>query len=171
MRASDNSGGRQPKSIPRWLAFVLFGVIWIALPWGLSLLTPRYGWTAGRPGSWNWLGLVPLAAGLGGSLWTLFLHFEASGKGLDWEADKSYLLRGGPYSFSRNPMYLFELVLMFGWAVFYGSAAVFIAFLGWWAWFALAQVPQEERTIEARFGGSYLEYKKRIPRWLGKVRR
>ena len=52
------------RGIPRWV-FVLLGLFtWLvgvplahsALPWALSWLAPRYGWTAGYPGTWNWLG-------------------------------------------------------------------------------------------------------------------
>jgi len=32
-------------------------------------------------------------------------------------------------------------------------------------------MPQEERTIEARFGEAYLEYKNKVARWFGKIRR
>ena len=162
-----NSG--QPKRIPRWLAYVLFAIIWGVVPWAVSLLSPRYGWMAGRPGIWNLLGLIPLVAGIAGSLWALRLHFAESHEGLDWEPNKSYLLTRGAYAFSRNPMYLSELTLLFGWVLLYGSVAVFIAFLVWWAWFSFFQVPQEERTIEARFGEAYREYKNRVPRWFGKI--
>jgi len=31
--------------------------------------------------------------------------------------------------------------------------------------------PLEERALEARFGEAYLEYKNKVPRWLGKTRR
>lgn len=168
MSKSDLPGEGQPKRIPRWLAYLLFAIVWGLVPWAVSLLSPRYGWAAGRPGLWNLLGLVPLAAGIAGSLWSLALHFAESGQGLDWEADKSYLLKRGPYAFSRNPMYLSELTLLFGWALFYGSTAVLIAFLLWWAGFSFVLVPQEERRIEARFGEAYREYKRRVPRWFGK---
>jgi hypothetical protein len=33
------------------------------LPWAISWLAPHDGWTAGYPGTWNWLGLIPIAAG------------------------------------------------------------------------------------------------------------
>jgi hypothetical protein len=37
----------------------IFGV----LPWLLSLLTPRFGWTEHGPAAWNVLGLFPVVAG------------------------------------------------------------------------------------------------------------
>jgi protein-S-isoprenylcysteine O-methyltransferase Ste14 len=169
MSTSNIPNSSQPKRIPRWLAYVLFAIIWGVVPWAVSLLSPRYGWAAGRPAIWNLLGLIPLVAGIAGSLWALRLHFAESHEGLDWEPNKSYLLTRGAYAFSRNPMYLSELTLLFGWVLLYGSVAVFIAFLVWWAWFSFFQVPQEERTIEARFGEAYRVYKNRVPRWFGKI--
>jgi protein-S-isoprenylcysteine O-methyltransferase Ste14 len=171
MSGSNIPKSGQPKRISRWLTYILFVIIWGVVPWTLSLLTPRYGWAAGHPGFWNLLGLIPLAVGIAGSLRCLVLHFAQSDGALDWEPDKSYLLTSDLYAFSRNPMYLFELTLLFGWVLVYGSIAVFIAFLVWWTWFSFFQIPSEERTIEAHFGEAYREYKNRVPRWFGLRRR
>jgi protein-S-isoprenylcysteine O-methyltransferase Ste14 len=64
-----------------------------------------------------------------------------------------------------------ELVLWLGWALFYGSGAVFLGFCLWWVAFRFGIVPQEERALEARFGAAYRAYKARVPRWLGFPRR
>ncbi len=61
--------------------------------------------------------------------------------------------------------------MWFGWAIFYGSIAVFIAFILWWLFFAFLQIPTEERQLEARFGEIYLKYKATVPRWIGLPRR
>ena len=145
----------------------MFPLVWGVLPWALSLLGPRYGWSAGRPGPWNLLALIPLAVGIAGSVWGLGMHFGQSKGRMDFELDKAYMLTSGAYAWSRNPMYLSELTLMFGWVVFFGSSAVLIGFLAWWATFAFYQIPKEERVIEARFGEAYREYRKRVPRWFG----
>jgi protein-S-isoprenylcysteine O-methyltransferase Ste14 len=163
--------GRQPKTIPVWLAYVLFALVWGPLPCLVSLLTPRYGWNVGSPGYWNLLGLIPLAVGLAGSLRSLHLHARQSASGVDMEPDKNYLLTSGTYAYSRNPMYLSELTLLFGWVLFFGSIAVLILFLAWWALFVFYQVPREERTIEGHFGDTYRKYKSRVPRWFGRPRR
>jgi protein-S-isoprenylcysteine O-methyltransferase Ste14 len=170
MSTSKTPKNDRAKTIPRWVAYGLFGIVWGLMPWSLSLIPPRYGWAAGHPGIWNLTGLIPLTVGIAGSLWTLGLHSAESAGRLDWEPDKNYLITRGAYTFSRNPMYLFELTLIFGWALFYGSIAVFIAFLAWWAFFQFVQVPQEERTIEAHFGEAYRRYKSRVPRWFGRIR-
>ena len=59
MSTTNISNNGQPKRIPRWLAYVLFAIVWGIVPWALSFLTPRYGWAAGCPGLWNLLGLMP----------------------------------------------------------------------------------------------------------------
>ena len=82
---------------------------------------------------------------------------------------KSYLLTRGSYALSRHPTYLSILTLLFGWVIFYGSFAVFIAFVAGCVFFNVAAVV-EERALEERFGQAYLEYENKIPRWFGKTR-
>jgi protein-S-isoprenylcysteine O-methyltransferase Ste14 len=86
------------------------------------------------------------------------------------ERTPKYLLVAGPYTWTRNPMYLAEMALWIGWALFYGSSGVLIGLLVLWAVMNFMVVPFEERDLEARFGDSYLRYKQRVPRWLGKAR-
>jgi protein-S-isoprenylcysteine O-methyltransferase Ste14 len=90
---------------------------------------------------------------------------------IEWELDKSYLLKRGMYAFSRHPMYLSELILLFGWVIFYGSLALLIAFVIAYILFNYFAMPNEERVLEAHFGEAYREYKKQVPRWFGKIRR
>lgn len=171
MSTSSMPDGEQPKRVKflsSRLAYPLALMVWWILPWAISLLTRRYGWTVGRPGLWNLLGLVPVVVGTIGLIWGVAIHSAQSPQGIEWKLDKSYLLKNGFYAFSRNPMYVAELILMFGWVIFYGSVAVLIAWAVWWAFFHFYIVPQEERVMEASFGEVYLEYKKKVPRWLGR---
>src|SRR6266540_1388504 len=161
--------------IPRWLSPILVTVlglgVHVALPWALSLITPHYGWADGRPGVWNVTGLIPIALGLAMIVWGLSLHFVRATGVLEWEGTPRHLLLTGPYRLSRNPMYLLELVMWLGWAIFYGSIAVLIGLILWWVFFAFIQIPTEERQLEARFGETYLRYAEAVPRWFGVPRR
>jgi Phospholipid methyltransferase len=170
---------QQSKSVawPRWKG-ALYGAVGFplvhgAVPWALSLLTRRYGWSqhrplpGSRPGGWNLLGLILVAAGSVYAIWALVLH---SIQGWQWERTQAYFLQSGPYRFSRNPMYVGELALWLGWATFYGSISVLLGWGLWWATFVFYIVPSEERAIEAQFGEAYLSYKKRVPRWFGRAR-
>src|SRR5262245_60411628 len=93
-------------SIPLWLGVVLALLVWWALPWALSLLTPYWGWAAGLPGPWNWLGLIPVGLGTAGLIWGLLWHSAQTPRRLDMEPAKNYLLSDGLYRYSRNPMYV-----------------------------------------------------------------
>lgn len=174
MRTSNIPNNGQPKKtrfLSPWLAYPLALLVWEGLPWGISFLSPRYGWTSGHPGLWNLLGLIPVLLGTAGLIWGVEVHSAQSTQGIEWELDKSYLLKHGLYTFSRNPMYLSELVLMLGWVIFYGSVAVLIAFAIAYAFFNFYIVPTEERVLEAHFGEAYREYKNQVPRWFGKIQR
>ncbi len=174
----NRSGAAEPSTrrrIHRWarpLLLIPLGLgVHVALPWAISLLVPRYGWSDGRPGAWNLIGLIPAALGLAMIAWGLSLHFVRTTGVTQWEGTPRQLLYEGPYRFSRNPMYLLELVMWLGWAIFYGSVAVFIGFILWWVFFTFIQIPTEERQLRARFGETYLGYQKTVPRWFGLPRR
>jgi protein-S-isoprenylcysteine O-methyltransferase Ste14 len=161
--------------LPHWITpiflTVLFLLVHVAAPWGLSLLSTRYGWVDGRPGTWNLLALIFVVAGIACTIWMIALHYRASPSSFLELRPGQKLLTPGPYAFSRNPMFLFELAFWFGWALFYGSIAVLIGFLLFWVALNFMIVPYEERDLEARFGEAYRDYKARVPRWLGLPRR
>jgi len=163
-------------SLPRWLALVLgffafliaIPLVHCALPWAISLLTPRYGWTEGKPGIWNLLGLVAVVSAILCLIWIMVLGFARTPEKVDLEWNSSFLLTRGPYSFTRNPMYVAELGLWLGWAIFYGSVLIFIGFVVLCVVLNFVVLPREERTLEMRFGEVYRQYKRAVPRWLGK---
>ena len=159
---------------PRWLTPFYFGLLipltLIIAPWICSLLTPHYGWVAGRPRAWQVLGLILVAAEIVCVIWIIVLHYNEAPQGWEFERTPKYLVRRGPYQFTRNPSFLSVLVIAFGWALFYGSISILIGGILSWSFFHFVVVPREERDLEARFVKSYLEYKNKVPRWLGKMR-
>jgi len=178
MSTSDSSDARPSNSlkVSRSRALMLGLFAWVVgvpvahgvVPWAVSLLTRRCGWTDGVPGTWNLLGLIPIVAASAGLIWIMLTGFAHAGEmpekvELNW--DPKVLLVGGPYAFSRNPMYVAELVLWLGWTLFYGSLAVLAGLLALGAGIAFL-VPREEGALEARFGETYRRYKAIVPRWL-----
>jgi protein-S-isoprenylcysteine O-methyltransferase Ste14 len=167
----------RPVGIPRWLAFALAPVVWLValpavhagIPWALSHLGPRYGWADGGPSGWNLLGYVSVAAGAVLLVWIMMFEFSQNRNlpervPIDWSP--AFLMIGGPYAFSRNPMYVGELALWLGLAVLYGSPAVLAGFAVWVAVMRRLAV-REEVGLEAAFGDLYRRYKARVPRWIG----
>jgi protein-S-isoprenylcysteine O-methyltransferase Ste14 len=111
-------------------------------------------------------GVVPLVAGASLVAWALAGHYRsAHERSFAFSLTPEYLLEGGPYRFSRNPMYLGELAIWTGWSMLLGSrrvaAAAVLAGLG-----ARRAVAREERTLESRFGDAWRRYASRVPRWI-----
>jgi len=178
MNASQIPDSQQLKKgvqLPRWMPpiylTVLFLLIHVIAPWGLSQLSTRYGWLDGRPGWWNWLALILVVVGVVSTFRLIFMHYKASPRSFLELRPGEKLLTPDLYAYSRNPMYVSELTFWFAWALFYGSVAVLIGFLVWFGLFNFAIVPYEEKDLQARFGEAYLQYKKEVPRWLGQRRR
>lgn len=75
------------------------------------------------------------------------------------------LVFGGPYRFSRNPIYLSMALLLLGIAIWSNSAwflllaALDSALLNW------GVISREERYLERKFGAAYSEYRGRVRRW------
>jgi protein-S-isoprenylcysteine O-methyltransferase Ste14 len=71
-----------------------------------------------------------------------------------------------PYTFTRNPMYVGLATILLGFAVFFGSPAMLIAPLLFFLVIDRMLIPEEEETMERIFGEQYLDYKRRVRRWL-----
>lgn len=78
----------------------------------------------------------------------------------------TYLVTGGVYRFSRNPLYLGMALILLAWAVYLASpfavvlCAVFVLYL------SRFQIQPEERALSALFGPEYGEYLRQVRRWL-----
>jgi protein-S-isoprenylcysteine O-methyltransferase Ste14 len=70
----------------------------------------------------------------------------------------------GPYRFSRNPMYLGWTLITLGVGLAVNSAWVVLLLPGALSFLQLVTVPREERSMERRFGQTYLTYKGNVRR-------
>jgi protein-S-isoprenylcysteine O-methyltransferase Ste14 len=160
--------------IPKWITIAIipleFVVALILAPYALSGLSPRYGWTSGRPDWWNLLGALPVVAGAVGIVWSVSHHVAKLPTAVELELTPTYLLKLGPYRFTRNPIYIAVLTMWLGWTIVYGSVANGVVLLLAGAMFAVIVVPFEERRLERRFGDDYLHYKAAVARWFGRGR-
>lgn len=77
-----------------------------------------------------------------------------------------HLVTDGPFSFSRNPIYLANTMLMFGAGLM--SQIVWFFPLGLIAAFLTQKlaIEREEKHLEIRFGKRYRDYSKRVRRWI-----
>jgi protein-S-isoprenylcysteine O-methyltransferase Ste14 len=165
-------------TVPRSIAVIVglfVGLVVIPLahgviPWALSTLLPRYGWTGGSPGLWNRLGLMAVVLAAALLIWILAFAIPQAPSKVKLELNPPFLMVRGPYRLTRNPMYVAELGLWLGWAIFFGSFLVFIGFVVLWCVVTLIFLPREERSLEAAFGQTYLQYKSGVPRWFRKTK-
>ena len=126
----------------------------VVAPWAISRLLPRHGWETGGPRIWNVVGLMPIVLGIAGLVWIIVTAFVQTPRRLELRLVPAFLLTRGPYAFSRNPMYVSELTLWLGWAVFYGSAGVLIGLVVFFA-VLVAGARFEERLLKAHFGEAF----------------
>ena len=80
--------------------------------------------------------------------------------------ESTYLVTDGMYRVTRNPMYLGMVVVLLGVAVLFGTASPFLL-VPVFGWIIQTKfVAFEEVLMEETFGDEYIEYKKRVRRWL-----
>ena len=76
------------------------------------------------------------------------------------------LVVDGPFSVTRNPMYVGMAGVLTGHALWRGPAAA-LPVLAWVAVIDRLQIPPEEASMAEHFGGQYAAYRDTVPRWLG----
>jgi protein-S-isoprenylcysteine O-methyltransferase Ste14 len=126
-------------------------------------------WLVGDP-----LAASPVTAGLG---WLLVAAFVVwNGWALVTIAKhRTALLPGrattividrGPFTWSRNPLYIGLLVASAGAGLVVGSVWALIALPLEWALLRWGAVVPEEQYLAAKFGAAYTDYTGRVRRWL-----
>ena len=111
-------------------------------------------------------GMAVFAAGfvayLACSAW---LIFHGRGPHVEFDPPKVFVANG-PYRWVRNPVVITLLVTVLGEAIFLGSWGIF-ALVALGLPLAHYQVTRvEEPRLEKRFGESYVDYCRRVPRWM-----
>lgn len=67
----------------------------------------------------------------------------------------------GFYRFTRNPIYLGEILWCLGWSIIHGSVTGVALVPVWWAGFLFLTLI-EEQSLEQALGTKYLNYKKKV---------
>jgi protein-S-isoprenylcysteine O-methyltransferase Ste14 len=114
------------------------------------------------------LGVVPAAIGVAVVLWCEW-DFATFGRGTPFPLDApKQLVARGLYRFVRNPMYVGVLLAILGQALWFESAATLWYAMAAALCFHLFVVFYEEPTLRRKFGESYAQYAKAVPRWMPK---
>lgn len=148
-------------------ALLFFGIFMVFLPWGSHQLLP-----ASLPppvGARAWLGALLFIAGL--ALWISCLDaFSRHGKGtpLPLDAPRN-LVTSGLFGVVRNPIMLGELLVIWAEVVYFASAGLLVYASVMSVSAHLMVVYVEEPELHARFGESYRDYCRGVPRWLPRL--
>jgi protein-S-isoprenylcysteine O-methyltransferase Ste14 len=122
--------------------------------------TPSFVPEAVRP-----FGFALVGAGVALAVWGL-VAFHRRHTTHDPFGTATTLVTGGPYRFTRNPMYVGVTSVLLGIAAWRGTLAWAFAPAAFFAYVASFQVPFEERRLAGWFGAEYADYRGRVRRWV-----
>lgn len=113
------------------------------------------------------LGLISIYVGVGFFSWAyLYLGLIGTIGGLSLGV-KEDLVTSGPYKYTRNPQYFGILLFLFGFS-FLTKSIYLIIFSTLWSVLFYVIALSEEKELEESFGQEYIEYRKKVPRFIFK---
>jgi protein-S-isoprenylcysteine O-methyltransferase Ste14 len=78
----------------------------------------------------------------------------------------SSLVTSGIYRFTRNPMYVGDVLILLAVVVFFSNPLGLAGVVLFIVWMNLLQIPAEERALRERFGAAYADYCRKVRRWV-----
>ena len=144
--------------------FVLLGP-GTALAWGplaiVSSTKARFDLGAAR-----WAGLLPLITGIL-ALLSCIWEFAKQGRGTLAPIDEPrFVVRGGLYRWVRNPMYVSVITAFVGEIILFQPPWLILWAAVFTTAFSVFVVVYEEPHLSSRFGESYEQYRRSVPRWV-----
>jgi protein-S-isoprenylcysteine O-methyltransferase Ste14 len=95
-----------------------------------------------------------------------FREMRRAGTNVDPYEPATAIVTGGPYRFTRNPIYVGFTLVYVGISAFTNALAPLMLLPAVFAVMRRGVIEREERYLERKFGGEYLEYKGRVRRWI-----
>ena len=111
------------------------------------------------------LGWLLMGVGLALFIWTLVTFWRHRTTVNPYKAASS-LCTGGPFRFSRNPIYVGDWFVFAGVSLLLATAWPLLFAPPIWAMLRYSVIRHEEAHLQARFGDAYREYQPRVRRWL-----
>lgn len=141
---------------PILLVLCIIGMIWVQ----------RSGYaTFWHTGTLDPLGYLLVAIGIALPIWGSHVFKKHETNILPYK-DPDHMVTDGPFTFTRNPMYLGMLLALFGVDVLTGTfeglafVALYFAVANWW------YIPYEEERMQAVFGDKFEDYRNKVRRWV-----
>jgi protein-S-isoprenylcysteine O-methyltransferase Ste14 len=141
------------------LAWGLAVIAGVALNWLLPLPFLPANVPAGSVGSMVFVLALALFA------WAI-VTISRAGSNVPTNRPTTTIVEGGPYRFTRNPIYIAMFVALIGLAVAFDSLWLFITLVPFALVIRYGVVAREEAYLERKFGDVYCEYRSRVRRWV-----
>ena len=140
----------------------IFLVAWLVVGFVL-----QRRWPVDLPGAdvLQLLQLPLLAVGVGLFVWSA-LELRRHDTTTDHGRATTRLVTGGPYAFSRNPIYVALVLILLGFSVDSGSLWFLLATLMFWGAVHRLTVLREETYLAGEFGEEYARYTESVRRWV-----
>src|SRR5947208_15985056 len=128
----------------------------------------RYGWLGSRFVPANlaveWAGVLLTAAGVAVAFWARW-HLGANWSGVVTLKEGHELIRTGPYSSIRHPIYTGILLALLGTAITFGEVRALLAVaIAWLSFYVKSR--REESFLSQEFGPGFAEHKQRTGMFL-----
>lgn len=144
-----------PPGVP--VATILIGAgLHRIFPLSLGLPVPARHWLGGA---------LVVAAILGLGLWSIIL-FRRSGQNENPWKPTPVIVDRGPFSVTRNPMYLQMVLVCIGFATILSNAWILVLTPACAAVLQRFAIRPEEAYLEGKFGDAYRDYTRRVRRWI-----
>jgi protein-S-isoprenylcysteine O-methyltransferase Ste14 len=114
---------------------------------------------------WAFVGVLLIGFGVVLNLWADSL-FKRCGTTVKPQEIPTALIVSGPFRISRHPMYLGMATILLGEAVVLGSLAGLLFPLIFAGLMEALFMLREEKMLEEAFGEEYLDYRRRVRRWI-----
>lgn len=110
-------------------------------------------------------GMVVLLLAIGLAAWSL-MQFHAAGTDVRPDKPDSTLITGGPFRYSRNPLYIVLSLVQLTAAIWLNNGWILALLPVSIVVITIYAIRREERYLEQLFGQPYRDYKSRVRRWL-----
>ena len=111
------------------------------------------------------LGVVLTVAGIGLNAWAMPKFRQAQTSVIPYKPTTA-IIATGPYSVTRNPIYLGMTLLYIGITLIVNTIWPLVLLPFVLAVMQRGVIEREERYLERKFGDEYLSYKSRVRRWI-----
>ncbi len=142
---------------PPHIAITLLLLSWLAkqLFPTLSIISAPY----------NKIGLVLLILGLSVTFYSFYLFKKNKTPIIPGQMPK-FMVAEGIYKFTRNPMYLGVTIALLGASIYIGNLISFLSPIIFFVIMNYYFVPFEEKLLEKIFKKQYVNYKRKVRRWI-----